>query len=76
MVSKRLTRLPPPPPVNRHAGHPQWEMVLHLVRCTLGARSSLTEDFTDEEVEWMAIEAATKYFDAVAATQPRAVTIN
>jgi hypothetical protein len=76
LVSKRLTRLPPHPPVNRHAGHPQWEMVLRLTRCTLGARAGLVEDFTEEEVEWMAIEAATRYFDAVEANRRRAVTIN
>ncbi len=70
-LSNRLTRLPPHPPVNRHAGHPQWEMVLRLVRCTLGALSRVADEFTAEELEWMTIEAATAYFDTLEAEHHR-----
>lgn len=46
-------------------------MVLRLIRCTLDALSRVADDFTDEEIEWMAIEAATSYFDTLEAEQHR-----
>ncbi len=48
-------------------------MVLRLVRCSLEALSQLEDGFTDEEMEWMTIEAATSYFDTIEAEQLRSL---